>query len=69
MDTRFPGGAAATVAEFRRRFDEYLSATTKRKDTTKVPDRAGMIGVHDIEVDGRQAPDRAATVRERMPAT
>ena len=30
------GGAAATVSELRRRFDEYLSAMTKGKDTTKV---------------------------------
>jgi hypothetical protein len=36
MDTRFPDGAAAMVAELRRRFDEHLSATTRGKDTTKV---------------------------------
>jgi hypothetical protein len=30
------GGAAATVAELRRRFDEYLAAITKGKDTAKV---------------------------------
>jgi hypothetical protein len=36
MDTKFSGGAAAMVAELRRRFDEYLSAITKGKDTTKV---------------------------------
>ena len=36
MDTRFPGGAAATVAELSHRFDEYLSAIAKGKDTTKV---------------------------------
>lgn len=30
------GGAAATVSEWRRRFDEYLVAMTKGKDTTKV---------------------------------
>ena len=30
------GGAASTVSELRRRFDEYLSAMTKGKDTTKV---------------------------------
>ena len=35
-DTKFSGGAAAMVAELRRRFDEYLSAITKGKDTTKV---------------------------------
>ena len=30
------GGAAATVSEWRRRFDEYLAAMTKGKDTTRV---------------------------------
>jgi hypothetical protein len=30
------GGAAATVSELRRRFDEYLSTLTRGKDTTKV---------------------------------
>jgi energy-coupling factor transporter ATP-binding protein EcfA2 len=30
------GGAAATVSELRRRFDEYLAAMTKGKDTAKI---------------------------------
>jgi len=36
LGTLVSGGAAATVSELRRRFDEYLSAMTKGKDTTKV---------------------------------
>src|ERR1035438_9825012 len=31
--------------------------------------QGGSNGVRDIKVDGREAPIRAATVRERMPAT
>ena len=30
------GGAAATLSELRRRFDEYLSILTRGKDTTKI---------------------------------